>query len=125
MLKTTQNEDGTVTVSLGNETLRLTADELDHQIALLAKARCALPQRVPDEPPAVDGVVLSPPYMVRGDNDTKACLLRIRHPGVGWLNFELPARDILNMKHMWRKIVDKLDLEPLHGLYEGPERRSK
>jgi hypothetical protein len=124
MLEIKPNADGTVTLSIGNESISVTAYNLDKQIEQLARARSRLNERVPDEPPVIEDIVINPKYMIRMDNLTKACLLRIRHDGFGWLNFELPSQEALNMKNTWKAIVDKLDLEPYAELYEGPERRS-
>ncbi len=124
MLKPTLNEDGTVDLSIGNESISLTAQELDEQIARLARIRSQMTDKVPDKPPLVETVVFNPQYFIRTDSMTKAALLSVRHGGLGWLNFELPPPEVLNMKRTWADIVDKLGLDPSSSFYDGPERRS-
>jgi len=124
MLKSRLNADGTVELSMGAEAVSLTAREMDEQIQRLARVRSQMSEPVPDEPPLVESVVFNPAYAIRMDHMTKACLLRLRHGGFGWLNFELPPQEALNMKRTWSEIVYKLALEPSSGTYEGPERRT-
>ncbi|MDB5762886.1 MAG: hypothetical protein JWQ21_1881 [Herminiimonas sp.] len=124
MLKPKLNPDGTVDLSLGNESISYTAKELDEQIERLARVRAQMNEKVPDEPPLIETVVFNPQYFIRTDNMTKASLLRVRHGGFGWLNFELPPQEALNMKRVWIDIVGKLGLDPASGLYDGPERRT-
>jgi len=125
MLKSNMNPDGTVTLSLGNESKSFTAQELDEQIERLARIRSQMEEKVPNDPPLIESVVFNPSYSIRTDHMTRASLLRIRHGGFGWLNFELPPQEALNMRRMWTDIVNKLGLDPSVGIYEGPERRSK
>ncbi|HJW55060.1 MAG TPA: hypothetical protein VJ577_07300 [Burkholderiaceae bacterium] len=124
MLKPKLNPDGTVELCMGNESMTFTSAELDEQIERLGRIRAQMTGKVPEEPPLVESVVFHPQYRIRTDNMTKASLLRLRHGGFGWLNFELPPQDALNMKRIWTDVVDKLGLDPLSGPYIGPERRS-
>jgi hypothetical protein len=123
MLKSTINPDGTATLAIGNESTTLTAQELEEQIALLAKLRSQMTEKVDVNPPPVQRVTVNPSYAVRTDKLSKASLLRIRHGGYGWLNFELPPGEVLHMKRMWNDIVHSLGLDPPEDYYEGPERR--
>lgn len=123
MLTSRLNEDGTVELSVGGESVSLTARELDQQIERLARIRSQMKEPVPVEPPLVESVVFNPAYAIRTDNMTKASLLRLRHGGFGWLNFELPPQEALNMRRAWIDIVYKLGLDTVSGAYEGPERR--
>lgn len=125
MLKPKLNDDGTVDLSIGDQSLSLTALELDEQIARLARIRAQMTEKVPEKPPLVETVVFNPQYFIRTDNMTKAALLSVRHGGLGWLNFELPPQEVLNMRRTWADIVDKLSLDPSSGFYDGPERRSE
>src|SRR5919205_228849 len=111
MLEPKMNVDGTVTLDAGERSVSLTAAELDLLLERLARLRSQMNEKVPEEPPAIQGVVFNPPYVVRTDNQSKASLLRIRHSGFGWLNFEIPSHEILNMKKMWKAIAEKLDLD--------------
>jgi hypothetical protein len=124
MLKAKLNPEGTVELSIGTESMSFTAQELEEQIERLGRIRAQMPEKVPNEPPLIETVVFNPIYSVRTDNMTKASLLSVRHGGLGWLNFELPPLEALNMRKMWTDIVSKLGLDPTSGLYEGPERRS-
>jgi hypothetical protein len=124
MLKPTLNDDGTVNLSLGDETITLTSQELEEQIERLARIRAQLSTQVPNDPPMVETVVYNPQYRVRTDNMTKASLLSVRHGGYGWMHFELSPQEALNMKKIWIDIVNKLGLEVSTENYEGPERRS-
>jgi hypothetical protein len=123
MLTSKLNQDGTVELSVGGESISLTARELDEQIARLARVRSQMEEKVPVEPPLVESVIFNPAYAIRTDNMTKASLLRLRHGGFGWLNFELPPQEALNMRRVWIDIVFKLGLDTVSGNYEGPERR--
>jgi hypothetical protein len=125
MIKSTLNQDGTVQLSLGTAELVLTAKELDQQIAELAIARAGMLDAVPNESPYIDNVVRQPVYAIRTDRSTSASLLSFRHPGYGWVHFELAAKDALVMRRMWSEIVSKLDLDPVIGTYEGPDRRKQ
>ena len=124
MFKPKLNDDGTVDLSIGSESMSFTAQELDEQIARLARIRAQLPESVPEKPPAIETVVFNPQYFIRTDSMTKAALLSVRHGGLGWLNFELPPREVLNMRTTWADIVDKLGLDPSSNPYDGPDRRS-
>ena len=124
MLRPKLNDDGTIVLSIGTESLSLNAQELDEQIARLARIRSQLPEKVSEKPPLVETVVFNPQYFIRTDNMTKAALLSIRHGGLSWLNFELPPQEVLNMKRTWADIVDKLGLDPTPSFYDGTERRS-
>src|SRR5690606_5107291 len=123
MLKTTLNPDGTVALSSGGEEMLFTAQELEEQIAQLARLRTRMPEPVPLEAPPVGDVMVDPAYTVKIDKMTRASLLRIRDAGYGWLNFELPPQEVLHMRRMWTDIVRQLDLEPHEDFYNGPERR--
>ena len=124
MFKSKLNPDGTAELSLGGESVSLTACELEEQIERLARVRSQMNEPVPEEPPIIETVVFNPAYAIRTDNMTKASLLRLRHGGFGWLNFELPPQEALNMKKTWTDIVYKLGLDAAAGMYEGPERRA-
>ena len=125
MFKSKLNPDGTVELSLGGESVSLTTRELEEQIERLARVRSQMKDPVPEEPPIIETVVFNPAYAIRTDNMTKASLLRLRHGGFGWLNFELPPQEALNMKKTWTDIVYKLGLDATTaGMYEGPERRA-
>jgi hypothetical protein len=123
MLTSQLNPDGTALLSIGAESVTLNAHELDQQLLHLARLRSQMAERVPEQPPAVESVVFNPAYAIRTDNLTKASLLRLRHEGFGWLNFELPSQEVVNMKKAWTSIVYKLALDVASGAYEGPERR--
>jgi hypothetical protein len=111
MLKPRLNADGTITLFMDNESMSFTAKELDEQIESLGHARAQMSEQVPKEAPLIKSVVINPRYFIRIDNVTKASLLSLRHDGFGWLNFELPAQEVLNMQRMWNDIVSKLDLD--------------
>lgn len=123
MIKVKLNPDGTVALSIGDESISLTALEMDEQLARLARVRAQMNEQIPLEPPVIETVVFNPAYAIRTDNMTKASLLRLRHGGYGWINFELPPQEALNMKRMWADIVERLGLESAGGGYLGPERR--
>lgn len=122
MLETKLNADGTVSLEIGNESVSLSAPELDQLLERLARVRSQMTEKISEEPPAIQGVVFNPPYLVRTDNQTKASLFRIRHSGFGWLNFEIPSHEIINMKTMWKAIADKLELDPYTEFYETGRR---
>jgi len=124
MLKSKLNPDGTVSLSINDESMSFTASELEEQMERLARIRSQMGEKVPEEPPLIESVVFNPQYSIRTDHMTKASLLRIRHGGFGWLNFELPPQEALNMRRMWIDIVSRLGLDASSGVYEGPERRS-
>lgn len=124
MLKSKLNADGTVELSIGTESVSLNASEMDEQIERLARVRSQMAEQVPEQPPLIQSVVFNPIYAIRTDNMTKASLLRVRHGGFGWLNFEMPPQEALNMKKAWTDIVYKLALDAAPGGYEGPERRT-
>jgi hypothetical protein len=123
MLKSALNPDGSITLAIGEESMSLTAPELEEQIARLAQLRAQMPDKVPVEPPAVGDVSVNPGYAVRTDKLTRTSLLRIRHDGYGWLDFELPPQEALHMRRMWNDIVHSLGLDPPTNFYDGPERR--
>lgn len=119
MMNAKLNPDGTVKLSIGNESINLTASSLDNHIVLLTAIRANMAEKHPEEPPPVQEVVVNPAYRMRTDKITKACLLRIRHEGLGWLNFELPPQEALNMRRIWNSVVERLELEPesdIHGI---------
>lgn len=118
MLDPKLNSDGTLNLGAENES-SLTASEVDQLLERLAQLRSQMADKIPETPPSIQGVVFNPLYMVRTDNQSKASLLRIRHSGFGWLNFELPSQEIINMKKMWKAITDKLDLDPYPDFYES------
>jgi len=116
--------NGNIELSIGGESMSFTAQELEKQIEYLAHMRRQMPEPVPVDPPKVEHVVVNPAYTIRTDKVTKSSLLRLRHSGLGWLNFELPAEEVLQMRRAWIDIVYKLGLDPSSfGEYTGPERR--
>jgi hypothetical protein len=123
MLKSTLHPDGTIMIAIGDESISLTAQELEKQMAHLAQLRASMTDKVPVEPPPIGPVMVDPRYAVRTDSLTKTCLLRMRHDGYGWLDFELPPQEALHMKKMWNDIVHSLGLDPPEAFYDGPERR--
>lgn len=123
MLKSTLNPDGTIGLAIGHETMVFTAQELEEQMARLAKLRAQMPDKVAADAPPIKSVTVNPDYVVRTDSLTKTSLLRIRDGGYGWLNFELPPQEALHMKRMWGDIVRQLGLDPQEDFYGGPERR--
>lgn len=123
MIKSALNADGTVALSIGNESLSFTAQELEEQIERLGRIRSQMKEQVPSDPPLIETVIFNPAYSVRTDNMTKASLLSLRHGGFGWLHFEISPQETLNMKRTWIDIVRKLGLEMSSDMYEGPERR--
>ena len=123
MLETKLNEDGSVEVRMDQGVSRLGAAELDHLMQDLAQLRARMPERVAEQQDRIETVYYNPLYKLRLDKETKACLLSVRHAGYGWLNFELPTQEVLNMRTLWNHVVDRMDLEPPVGLYDGPERR--
>ena len=123
MLNGKLNVDGTVELMLGTERVRLGALELDAVLQTLCALRVSMPERVPEQQEQIDTVFFNPVYSVRLDKEIKSCLLCLRHPGYGWINFEFPAQEILNMRTMWNHAVERLDLEPPVGYYDGPDRR--
>lgn len=123
MLNGKLNEDGRAEITLEGHTLSLTALELEQALQELSELRARMVDAVPDEQQRVDRVWFNPLYQARLDKETKACLLSIRHAGFGWLNFEFPTQEVLNMRTMWNHVVDRMDLEPPVGLYDGPDRR--
>lgn len=112
MLNLKLNPIGNLTLSINGEAVDLTAEELDEQIAALSSLRAQMPQEVPEEPSPIQEVMVNPLYAIRVDRLTKTCLLRIRHAGLGWMNFEIPPQEVLNMKDVWTAIAKKLEIEP-------------
>lgn len=125
MIDTRLNRDGSATLRLGNEEVTLSAAELSRQIDALATLRAQMLDTVPTEIPAIVEVVPRPAYAIRTDRVTRDSLLSLRHPGLGWLHFELGPEDALTMRRMWTDIVMKLGLDPVPGVYDGPERRGQ
>lgn len=123
MLNGKLNADGTAQLTLDDASANFTASELEQAMQTLSMLRARMPEPVPDSFSQVDTVYFNPVYTVRLDRESKACLLSLRHGGFGWLHFELPTQEVLNMRTMWNHIVDRMDLEPPAGLYDGPERR--
>ncbi len=119
MLSFTLNPDSTLTLSLNNESIHLTSEELDQRISELSAIRAQMQPGIPEEPPSIQEAVVNPLYAIRVDRVTRACLLRIRHPGLGWLNFEIPSQEIVNMKEVWSEIARRLELE-LHDAIQAP-----
>jgi hypothetical protein len=118
MLDPKLNIDGTLDLGTENES-SLTASDVDQLLESLARLRAQMAEKIPETPPSIQGVVFNPLYMVRTDNQSKASLLRIRHSGFGWLNFEIPSHEIVKMKKMWKAITDKLELDTYSDFYES------
>jgi hypothetical protein len=116
-------EDGSAEITFDDKTLALSSQQLDQTLQALAELRARMPDAVPEEQPPVETVFYNPRYKVRLDKESKACLFSLRHAGFGWINFELPTQEVLNMRTLWNHVVDRMDLEPPLGLYDGPERR--
>jgi hypothetical protein len=79
--------------SLGN--LRLRATDIDSLIAKLALHRATLAPKVPLVLTDLTevGMVPDPIWILRAPASTKDKLLLIRHPGLGWLMFQLPPSE--------------------------------
>ncbi len=119
------NADGTVDLGTEHGSSSLTAQEVDRLLERLACLRSQMTEKVSEEPPAIQGVVFNPVYTVRTDNQTKASLLRIRHSGFGWLNFEIPSHEIVNMRKMWKTIADRLELDSYSEFYESARQHTE
>jgi hypothetical protein len=76
--------------ALGN--VRLSVADVDSLIAKLALQRATLAPPVPRVQPDLSavGLVPDPIWILRAAGSTPDKLLLIRHPGLGWLMFQLP-----------------------------------
>jgi hypothetical protein len=70
---------------------KLTADQLDELLARVAKHRASLQPGPPNEHPKPTDVVVNPAWYT-GLVDA-GTLFQIRHPGLGWLAFLIPANE--------------------------------
>jgi len=100
-----------IVLTLEGSRMEMTAGELDEHLALLASLRAKMSEAIPADPPPIGEVVVNPSYRIRIDRNSKASLLRLRHEGYGWLNFEISPGEALNMKNIWNSVVEKLELE--------------
>lgn len=71
---------------------RLEAPELDDLIRLLSDARALLTEAVApelDEGARITNIVADPAYLVGKNSEKDQALIAFRHPGLGWLGFQL------------------------------------
>lgn len=91
---------------------RLEAPELDELIRGLSDARAQLDDEVSpelDEGARLTNTVVDPTYVVARNRSKGLALLAFRHPGLGWLGFQL------------RQSVVEAMLEGLHRCVRGKE----
>jgi hypothetical protein len=100
----------------GRITLR--AADVDTLIASLANSRSAMTHEVPRMLLESTSVckVIDPNWIVHSPATTKDKLLIFRHPGLGWIMFQLPASEAARLGHALlsaapRQIAD----QPLSG----------
>jgi hypothetical protein len=90
-------------------TTRLEAPELDDFISALADGRSQLLDEVApqlEERARITNAVVSPSYLI-GKNDRKGeALLAFRHPGLGWLGFQLRRSVVEAMVRQLRRWLE-------------------
>ena len=88
-----------------------TATELDELIAALSDARAQLAQLVSFEPSAgpnrKEAFEINPAWKITGSphESVLGVLLRIRHPGFGWLRFMIPFEEARALGHWLFKLT--------------------
>lgn len=81
-----------VAIQIDGIPLQANALQLDALIEGLVAARAQLRPHVPAQPPAGPvQAILDPHYWTKREPDSGMCLLMLRHPGMGWCSFMLPA----------------------------------
>jgi hypothetical protein len=81
--------------------VHLRASEIDSLIAMLAQHRATMAPEVPRSLPELedDGMIRDPIWILHAPGSTKDKLLLIRHPGLGWLMFQLPPSEAAKLGH--------------------------
>ena len=98
----------------------LSAAELDELIAMASKRRMELEPRVSKEPPEPWTAQVNPAWSV--SLVEQGSLLRIRHTGLGWVCFVIPAaeRAVLLTAFLQHALLAKADLKvTIKGSAEG------
>lgn len=101
-LKSHLNPDGSALLTIENENLTVNAAQIDEIIAGLAGLRARMAPVVAMDP-AFNGhvnVTLDPRYWVSHDALHNATLLRLRHPGHGWLAYLVPTNETARMRDL-------------------------
>ena len=85
----------------------LSATELDALIAQFAKARIDKQPLPPTEAPKVTEAILNPAWYTMLVNE--GTLFQIRHPGLGWMSFVIPAPE---RAHLMALLLQQALLSP-------------
>lgn len=91
-----------VAIRIDGTSLSANALQLDAIIEGLIVARAQLRPQHPTQPPLgqrVDAIV-DPHYWTNRDPESGMSLLMLRHPGLGWLSFMLPAAERKRLAHL-------------------------
>ena len=91
---------------------RLEAPELDDLIRALGDGRAQLADQVApelDEGARITDTVVDPAYLVAKNSDRGRALLAFRHPGLGWLGFQLRRPVVEAMVHRLGRWLDADD----------------
>jgi hypothetical protein len=105
--------------------IELLASELDAILAVLGEARAVMRDTVPHDPPEVRSAreLMVPDPIWRADPPIHQALngiiLRLRHPGFGWLTFLLPYQEAHNLGNWLLKAV-----RPTPSSSPAPDTRS-
>ena len=94
-------------VRLGEETLALTASEVEQAIeTLCAKRSLMLPVVAADPPPLDQHRTLAPPKLVpHTKKDRTEALLTYRDAGRGWIAIRIPAASALGVAHVFSTVA--------------------
>jgi hypothetical protein len=81
--------------------VHLRASEIDSLIAKLAQHRATMAPEVPRSLPELEdvGMIRDPIWILHAPGSTQDKLLLIRHPGLGWLTFQLPPAEAAKLGH--------------------------
>jgi len=81
--------------------VHLRASDIDSLIAKLAQHRATMAPEIPQSLPEREDVTMihDPIWILHAPTSTKDKLLLIRHPGLGWLTFQLPPSEAAKLGH--------------------------
>jgi hypothetical protein len=81
----------------------LAPDDLARFVQMLAALRAQLAQQVPAKPEALPPAVKDPALQLQRSPETGELTINIRHPGYGWLSFQLTAQSTQALAEWFRR----------------------
>jgi len=86
----------------------LEAEHVTGLIDALARARAAMQPEVRRNADGPVLVIHEPVYRTQVDTRSEDMSLALRHPGLGWIDYQMPLEDVANLVRIWSTALASL-----------------